>query len=108
MGVNLTRGEVQDLISKFASENPKYRASLLKDPKALVEKQLNAKLGNVTVKAVAETADTIYVVVPYVPGEGELSDDDLERVVGGKQDVTANCTIGGAGVANTITQINLP
>jgi hypothetical protein len=107
MAEGLTRGEVQDLISKFAAENPKYRASLLKDPKALVEKQLNAKLGSVNVKAVAETADTIYVVVPYVPGQGELSDADLEKVAGGKKDVTANCTIGGAGVANTVTQINL-
>jgi hypothetical protein len=108
MAKNLTRGEVQDLISKFAAENPKYRASLLKDPKALVEKQLNAKLGSVTVKAVAETADTIYVVVPYVPDEGELSDADLEKVVGGKKDVTANCTSGSASLAHTLTQINLP
>ena len=33
------------------------------------------------VKAVEETADTVYVVVPHVPQEGEeLDDADLEKV----------------------------
>jgi hypothetical protein len=109
MAEKMTRGEVQDLISKFAAENPKYRNALLKDPKAIVEKQLNTKLGSVNVKAVADTADTVYIVVPYAPGEGELSDADLEKVAGGKQDITANCTVTGglASAANTVTQLNL-
>ena len=57
--------------------------------------------------AVADTPDTIYVVVPYAAREGELSDADLEKVAGGKQDITANCTVGGAGLGNTVTQLNL-
>jgi hypothetical protein len=110
MSQAMTRGEVQDLISKFATENPKYREALLKDPKGVIEKQLNTSLGNVNVKAVADTADTVHVVIPYAAPEGELSDADLEKVAGGKQDIKAECTalaLGGAAAGNTVTQINL-
>jgi hypothetical protein len=110
MSQKMTRGEVQDLVAKFAVENPKYREALMKDPKSVIEKQLNTSLGNVKVKAVADTADTTYVVIPHVAGEGELSDADLEKVAGGKQDIKAECTalaLGGAAAGNTVTQINL-
>jgi len=106
----MTRGEVQDLVSKFAVENPKYRDALMKDPKGVIEKQLNTSLGSTNVKAVADTADTVHVVVPYAAAEGELSDADLEKVAGGKQDIDASCTaiaLGGAASGNTVTQINL-
>ncbi len=104
----MTRGEVQDLLAKFAVENPKYRQALVSDPKSIIEKQLNTSLGPTKVKAVVETADTVYVVVPHIAGEGELSDADLEKVAGGKQDINANCTaIGALSAGNTVTQINL-
>lgn len=110
MSQAMTRGEVQDLVGKFAAENPKYRAALLKDPKAVIEKQLNTSIGGLKVKAVADTADTVHVVIPYSAAEGELSDADLEKVAGGKQDIKAECTalaLGGAAAGNTVTQINL-
>jgi hypothetical protein len=109
MAETMTRGEVQDLVAKFSTENPSYRAALLKDPKGIIEKQLNTHLGHVNVQAVADSADTIYVVVPHVAKEGELSDADLEKVAGGKQDITANCSVFGglASAANTVTQLNL-
>jgi hypothetical protein len=104
----MTRGEVQDLIAKFAVENPKYRDALIKDPKSIIERQLNTSLGSTKVKAVVETADTVYVVVPHLAGEGELSDADLEKVAGGKQDINASCNaIGLLAAGNTVTQINL-
>jgi hypothetical protein len=103
----MTRGQIQDLVGKFALENPKYRAALLSNPKAIIEKQLNTTLGTVTVKAVAETADTVYVVVPYAAAEGELTDADLEAVAGGKQDIDAECTVYGGGAINTVMQLNL-
>ena len=102
----MTRGEVQDLLAKFAVENLKYRDALVRDPKSVIERQLNTSLGNVKVKAVVETADTVYVVVPHVASEGELSDADLEKVAGGKNDITAECTVSGSGSQNTVTQIN--
>jgi hypothetical protein len=102
----MTRGEVQDLLAKFAVESPKYRDALVNNPKAVIERQLNTSLGNVKVKSVVETADTVYVVVPHIPSEGELSDADLEKVAGGKNDITADCTVSGSGSQNTVTQIN--
>jgi len=102
----MTRGEVQDLLAKFSVENPKYREALIKNPKSVIERQLNTSLGNVTVKAVIETADTVYVVVPYIAPEGELTDTDLEKIAGGKNDITADCTVSGSGSQNTVTQIN--
>jgi len=105
-GQKMTRGEVQDLLAQFAVENAKYRDALIKDPKTVVERQLNTSLGNVKVRSVVETADTVYVVVPYVASEGELSDGDLEKVAGGKNDISAECTVSGSGSQNTVTQIN--
>jgi hypothetical protein len=102
----MTRGEVQDLLAKFAVDNPKYRDALVKDPKSVIERQLNTSLGNVKVKAVVETADTVYVVVPHIASEGELSDADLEKVAGGKNDIDAQCSVSGSGSQNTVTQIN--
>jgi hypothetical protein len=108
MAEKMTRGQIQDLVGKFAQENPKYRQALLTNPKGTIEKQLNTSLGSVTVKAVADTADTVHVVIPYAAKEGELSDADLERVAGGKQDITANCLVlGGTAVSNTVMQLNL-
>ena len=85
---SLTRGQIQDLLTKFAQKNPTYRANLLKNPKAVIEGQLNNKLPSaIKVKTVEETADTIYIVVPYVPQAGkELGDAALEMVAGGKGD----------------------
>ncbi len=105
MAEKMTRGQIQDLVGKFAAENPKYRSALLSNPKGTIEKQLNTSLGAMSVKAVA---DTVHVVIPYAAAEGELSDSDLERVAGGKQDITANCLVlGGTAVSNTVMQLNL-
>lgn len=103
----MTRGEVQDLLSRFATESVKYRAALLANPKSVIERQLNTSLGSIQVKAIAETADTVYVIVPHVPASGELSDADLERVAGGFKDIDAQCDIRrGGSTLNTVLQIN--
>lgn len=105
--MSLSRGQLQDLLSKFATENPKYREKLISDPKWVLEKQLNNSLGNTIVKALVESADTIYVVVPHVAKEGELSDADLEKVAGGFMDFNAKCSVGGDAVLCSNVQINL-
>ena len=88
MSDSLTRGEIQDLLAKFSKSTPSYRAALLKNPKAVLEGQLGTKIpDSIHVKAIEETADTMYVVVPFVPQAGaELSDSALEMVAGGKGD----------------------
>ncbi len=94
MSEQMTRGEIHDLLSKFSAGNPKYRAALLKNPRAVLEGQLNTKIPTaVTIKAVEETPNTMYIVVPWVPKKGgELDDASLETVAGGagKGDQTGN------------------
>ena len=101
----LSRGELQDLVAKQAVKNPKYRAQLIKDPKMVLSKQLGQELpANLKVKAVEETADTYYVVIPHVPKEGaELGDADLEKVAGGLGDKEATCILS---VGSTFIQLN--
>jgi hypothetical protein len=94
--LTLTRGQLHDLLARFSVENPRYRAALIRDPKWVLEKQLGHSLGKLTVKAVVETPDTIYIVVPYVSKDGQLSDSDLELVAGGFLDnLNAKCEISG-------------
>jgi hypothetical protein len=97
---------MQDLLTKFAVNSPAYRDALIKDPKGILEKQFNKQLpATMKVKAVEDTADTVYIVVPFVPKSGqELSDSSLEAVAGGFKD--NNCTSAQGGV-NTFVQLNL-
>ena len=101
----LSRGELQDLVGKQAAKNPKYRAQLLKDAKSVLAKQLGQELpANLKVKAVEETADTYYVVIPHVAKDGaELADADLEKVAGGLGDKEATCILS---VGSTFIQLN--
>jgi hypothetical protein len=106
--MQMTRGEMQDVLNKFAASNPQYRSALMKNPRAIVEKQFNMTLpDNVAVKAVAEDANTLYVIVPHAVASGaELDDADLEKVAGGsKVKGDANCG-DSDGAMNTVVEIN--
>ena len=107
--LTMTRGQLHDLLARFAVENPKYREALINDPKKVLEKQLGHDLGKLTVKSVLDTADTMYVVVPYVQKEGELSDADLENVAGGMlNNLLAKCEIqGGLNLLSSNVNIEL-
>jgi metallophosphoesterase superfamily enzyme len=64
------------------------------DPKAAVEQEFGSRLPEgVEVRAVEESADTIYLVLPSASplGQGvELSDQELEAVAGG---ASAECGV---------------
>ena len=108
MAEPMTRGTIQDLLAKFATENPQYREALLANPKKVIEEQLATSLPEgLEVKAIAESADTAYVVIPHVASEGELDDADLEKVAGGMLDKNVECDVTGLGAMNTFVQINL-
>lgn len=90
----LTRDEIEEIVINNALKHPQYRQALLKDPKKVIETQLNNRLPEgLQVKVVEETGDTIYLRLPHVITEGsELSDSDLEQVAGGKDDSNSGNT----------------
>ena len=109
---DVTRGEINDIVAQFATQNKEYRDKLMADPKSVLAKQMNQELPDwLNVQVVQETADTIYLVLPHVPQEGdELSDADLEMVAGGKEDEgggnSDDCQVYGAGNMGTHNEID--
>jgi hypothetical protein len=105
---NLSRGELNDLLIGFAAKNPKYREALMKNPKDVIERQLNNKLpGSLNVKVIQDSTDTMHIVIPHIPKEGEqLSESDLESVAGGFLD-EYNCNFSKAGGIGTRVEISL-
>jgi hypothetical protein len=84
MSRTMTRGQEQDLVSRLASEDPEFREAMIRDPKAVIEKQFGAMLPeSVRVKAIVEGPRALHVIVPAVAKEGELDDTNLEKVAGG-------------------------
>jgi hypothetical protein len=89
-----TRAEMERRIIQKSLEDETFRQRLLEDPKA-VKQELGTRLPEgVEVRAVEETAETIYLVLPSaspVEEGGELSDQDLETVSGGVSTWGATC-----------------
>jgi hypothetical protein len=81
------RAEIERRLINRSLEDDSFRQRLLEDPKAVVEQELGSTLPEgVEVRAVQESAETIYLVLPSASplGEGgDLSDQELEAVSGG-------------------------
>ena len=81
------RAELERRLIERSLQDESFRQRLLADPHAALEEELGARLpDNIEIRAVEETADTIYLVLPSASpaGEGgELSDLELEAVAGG-------------------------
>lgn len=105
---DLTRGELNDLIAEFATKNPKYRDALMKNPKDVIERQLQSTLpSSMSVKVVQDTANSMTLVLPHVVKEGEeLSDSALESVAGGFLD-KYTCNFNKAGGIGTRIEIGI-
>ena len=91
------RAEIQRRLIQRSLDEEEFRRRLLDDPKATIEQELGARLPEgVHVRAVEETAETVYLVLPSASplGDGvELSDQELEAVAGGRGDDGHDCTL---------------
>ena len=75
--------EAREKIVAKAMKEPAFRAALLRDANAAVEKELGVKIpAGIKIKVVEDTAATIHLALP-APKKGELSDAELEGVAGG-------------------------
>ena len=97
-----SRPEMERRLIERSLGDEAFRQRLLEDPKAAVEEELGTRLPeSVQVRAVEESAQTIYLVLPSTSpiGEGgELSDEALESVAGGWDPIpgnTSSCDGGG-------------
>jgi hypothetical protein len=81
------RAEVERTLVQRSMEDEDFRQRLLDDPKGAVEQELGSRLPEgVEVRAVEESAQIIYLVLPSASplGQGgELSDQELDEVAGG-------------------------
>ena len=87
-GAGGTRSEIERTIVQRSIEDEDFRQRLLDDPKGTVDREMGIRLPEgIEVRAVQETKDTIYLVLPSASplGDqgGELSEEELEAVAGG-------------------------
>jgi Nitrile hydratase, alpha chain len=91
-GGSSSRAEVERRLIERSLEDEDFRQRLLAEPRAVIEQELGSRLPeSVEVRVVEESADTIYLVLPSasrVGQGGELSDQELEDVSGGKSAVS--------------------
>jgi hypothetical protein len=89
-----SRAEMEQRLIQRSLEDEDFRQRLLDDPKGTIEQELEIQLPeSVEVRALEESAETIYLVLPNaspVGQGGELSDQELDAVAGGEE-VSANC-----------------
>lgn len=82
-----TRSELEQKVVELAWKDAGFKAQLLSDPRAALEQGADLRIPDgVTVKVLEESADTIYVVIPQNP-DAELSEEELEAVAGGVDEV---------------------
>ena len=102
------RAEMEQRLVQRSLEDDVFRQQLLADPRAIIERELRTQLPEeVTVVAVEESADTIYLVLPSsspLGGGSELSDQELEAVAGGWESSGGNTCSGNTCVGACFTQ----
>lgn len=107
---DITYKELSDAITVQALKDPAFRKELLANPVATFEKYSGQPAGTKIFVHENSPTETHFVLPPAI-AEGELSDDDLEKVAGGEFFIgvavvgaIATCAVGGATIANDQTK----
>jgi hypothetical protein len=85
-----TRFEFEQKLIQRAWEDENFKQELLNNPKAVYARESGEELPNaLEIEVIQETANKVYLVLPNNPapaitGEGELSEEALEAVAGGR------------------------
>lgn len=89
--MQMTRSDLEALIVQRAWKDEAFRAEFLADAKGTIEKYSGQKLpAEFRVVALAEDDKTIHFVIPpKPPNADQLSDEDLEKIAGGIDLITA-------------------
>ena len=75
--------KISELIFKCLKD-PNLLKELKKDPKRLIEKELNIKLPvSFQLEVLQETPEKGYIVIPPVESLGEFSEEDLKEIAAG-------------------------
>jgi len=85
----LTYQELSNAIIAQSVKDPSFRKEFMADPTATFKKYAGQDIGcKVYVHEITEKE--MHFVLPPAIGEGELSDDDLEKIAGGEIFLAAN------------------
>ena len=98
-----SRAELERRLIQRSMEDEDFRRRLLDDPKGTLEQELGGRLPEgVEVRAVQESAQSIYLVLPLASavgeGGGEISDRELGEVAGGSDTTMYSCPNMGPGL----------
>jgi len=88
----LTRKDIEAKIVALAWQDEEFRRKFIADPKGQFEERLGTTLpASLTMTAHQEDENSLHFVIPVKPRENldELTDEELEKVAGGTDIVTA-------------------
>lgn len=81
----LRRKQLEAMVAARTMTDEAFRKEFLADPKGTLKKALGIDLGKINMVVHEETASTVHVSVPpFQKADGELSDELLESVAGGR------------------------
>ena len=86
-----TRQALEAQLIDRAMQDEGFRQELVRDPKAVFERELGIQMSeHITMQVLEESPTTVYLVLPQPPASAgvELADEELEGVAGG----TGACT----------------
>ncbi len=101
-------GKAYETLMLKAAADPGFRQELLRDPRAMIFRELGIALPDeVRIEVIEEAPGLVYLVVPSpdtVPEARQLSDEEIASVAGGTRAATGAGTLPGidAGVKRAV------